>query len=190
MQWPRTLTIPRKPDFVIGSPEAPYMRRWWVIPRNRFFNIYLHQILRDDDDRALHDHPWASCSVILRGGYIEWTGTHARADGADLHKIRKVRTPGMIRFRRASAAHRLELHRKDITLKEWRKLLRGSNIETNAIFRPGFQIIPAWTLFITGPKVREWGFHCPKGWKHWRDFVGVREGEARGDEKNVGCGEY
>lgn len=21
-----------------------------------------------------------------------------------------------------------------------------------------------WTLFITGPRVRVWGFHCPKGW--------------------------
>lgn len=25
----------------------------------------------------------------------------------------------------------------------------------------------AWTLFITGPKLREWGFLCPNGWKHW-----------------------
>jgi hypothetical protein len=30
---------------------------------------------------------------------------------------------------------------------------------------------PAETLFITGPKVRDWGFHCPNGWVHWRDFV-------------------
>lgn len=28
-----------------------------------------------------------------------------------------------------------------------------------------------WTLFITGPKVREWGFHCPGGWVHWKEFV-------------------
>lgn len=31
---------------------------------------------------------------------------------------------------------------------------------------------PCWTLFITGPRYREWGFHCPeKGWVHWRDFT-------------------
>ena len=30
---------------------------------------------------------------------------------------------------------------------------------------------PCMTLFLTGPKIREWGFHCPeKGWVHWRDF--------------------
>lgn len=29
---------------------------------------------------------------------------------------------------------------------------------------------PAVTLFLTGPKEREWGFHCPKGWRHWREY--------------------
>lgn len=29
---------------------------------------------------------------------------------------------------------------------------------------------PAWTLFLTGPKCRAWGFHCADGWVHWRDF--------------------
>ena len=28
-----------------------------------------------------------------------------------------------------------------------------------------------WTLFITGPRIREWGFHCPQGWRHWRDYT-------------------
>jgi hypothetical protein len=37
---------------------------------------------------------------------------------------------------------------------------------------------PVWTLFITGPKVRDWGFHCPKGWLYWREF-----------EHRNGCGE-
>ena len=27
--------------------------------RNKIFNIYLHQIIRSDDDRALHDHPYS-----------------------------------------------------------------------------------------------------------------------------------
>jgi len=35
----------RKPDFVIGRAGAPYLERWWVIPRNRWFNIYLHHFL-------------------------------------------------------------------------------------------------------------------------------------------------
>jgi hypothetical protein len=127
--------IPRKPDFIIGAHDAPYLRRWWVIPRNRWLNIYLHQILQNDDDRALHDHPWINCSVILKGCYVEVTpaGRHLRQSWIPI-------------FRRATAAHRLEL--------------------VDGI---------CWSLFITGPIVRQWGFHCPKGWRLWKDFVNERD---------------
>lgn len=134
----------RKPDFIIGGSEKPYMLRWWVIPRNRFFNIYLHKFLRDDDDRALHDHPWASCSIILKGSYIE----HFPNDKW------KIRRRGQVAFRRAKQAHRIELFKR----------------VGNSLYHEWGENIPAWTLFITGPKVREWGFHCPKGWRHWKDF--------------------
>ena len=49
----RNIAHKRPPNFVIGDPADPYLRRWYVIPRNPLFNIYLHQILRSDDDRAL-----------------------------------------------------------------------------------------------------------------------------------------
>lgn len=39
---------------------------------------------------------------------------------------------------------------------------------------------PVWTLFVTGPRVREWGFHCPQGWVHWRDFTAGEAGELVG----------
>jgi hypothetical protein len=42
---------------------------------------------------------------------------------------------------------------------------------------------PAYTLFITGPKVREWGFHCKSGWKHWTK-MSTADGKPIG-----GCGE-
>jgi hypothetical protein len=122
-----------------------------VIPRNRLFNIYLHKFLRDDDDRALHDHPWISLSIVLRGGYIE------HMPGAI-----KRRKAGQVVFRRATHAHRVELLRDGFCLAE--------------------EVVPAWTLFITGPKVREWGFHCPQGWRHWKDFT------APGDSSRVGRG--
>ena len=68
MGWARA-AMARKPDFVIGEPVAPYLRRWWIIPRNEQMNVYLHEILRDDDDRALHDHPWANTSYVIEGRY-------------------------------------------------------------------------------------------------------------------------
>lgn len=85
----------RAPDFVIGND---YLRRWWVIPRNPFCNVYLHEILHSDDDRALHDHPWANTSVLLSGGYIEHT-----PEGVFERKA------GDVVSREADALHRLEV---------------------------------------------------------------------------------
>lgn len=136
----------REPDFKIGPADDPYMLRWWIIPRNDHFNIYYHQILHDDDDRALHDHPWDSLSFMVKGGVREITESGPR-----------LIWPGEVTFREAKMAHRLEL-------------VEGE---------------PAETLFITGPRVREWGFHCPKGWLHWRQFVNP---DAEG-EVGRGCGE-
>lgn len=42
----------------------------------------------------------------------------------------------------------------------------------------------ALTLFFTFPKEREWGFHCPKGWVHWREFT-----DKSGKKTGAGCGE-
>lgn len=44
----------------------------------------------------------------------------------------------------------------------------------------------AISLFMTGPKIREWGFDCQHGWVHWRDFFDA------GDTGKVGrgCGEH
>lgn len=138
----------RQPDFTIGSDASPYLRRWWVIPRNPIFNVYLHQFLRSDDDRALHDHPWWNVSVLLKGQYREHT---IMAGGIER---RKMRCAGNVKFRLAKCAHRIEL--------------------TDG---------PCWTLFITGPRFRSWGFHCPvAGWVHWRDFT------AADDHGQVGRG--
>lgn len=133
---------PRAPDFIIGGDDNPYMLRWWVIPRNAWFNVYLHRITRDDDDRALHDHPYFNVSIILRGAYREVMPNGSR-----------ILRPGRIVFRQAEALHRLQV-------------VEG----------------PVWTLFITGRRVREWGFACPKGWVHWKDFT-----SADGRETGKGC---
>lgn len=134
--------IPREPDFIIGPHDAPYLRRWWVIPRNRFCNVYLHNMLRDDDDRALHDHPWWNVSIILKGGYLEWLSHR----GDPVNCI--WRGPWSFVFRKPTCAHRLTTG-------------QGTG--------------PSWSLFITGPIVRQWGFHCPKGWRIWTEFVDARD---------------
>lgn len=126
------LDIKRKPDFVIGHHERPYILRWYLIPQNRRFNIYYHRILRSDDDRALHDHPWPNMTLVLSGCYVEYLRDEIR-----------FRYEGDFVFRRATTPHRI------------------------VIPEGGY----AETLFFTGPNIRQWGFWCPQGWRHWKEFV-------------------
>lgn len=147
LMWWLWLGVARKrePDFVIGDDRDPYLKRWWLIPRNPLVNVYLHQILRSDEDRALHDHPWPFLSLMLGGSYIEHT---IRAGG--IH-VRREYEPGSLRLRLAHTAHRLE-----VPPTRW-----------------------CWTLVITGPRIRRWGFHCPeRGWVHWRQFTDAATGGA------------
>ena len=149
LNWLRTL-LSGKPHFYIGGKENPYLLRWYLIPRNRWFNIYLHKFLRDDDDRALHDHPWWFISIMLKGSYIEhcdplqypYDGYWARV------RLAEHRATPSIAFRAAEHRHRVELQQ-----------------------RPDGSRVPCWTLVVTGRKAREWGFWCPKGFVPWHQFV-------------------
>lgn len=143
----------RKPDELIGGDVRPYLERWHLARKSRIpflsrllENVYLHRVLRSDDDRALHCHPWPNISIVLWGGYYEWVPVYQRGyvEGWDRRTIRRWRGIGSVVFRKADTAHRLEL--------------------------PRYPVEQTWTLFITGKKCREWGFYCPEGWKHWKDF--------------------
>lgn len=94
----------RQPDFVVGGVDDPYLLRWWVIPRNKYFNVYLHLFLRSDDDRAHHDHPWLfNLSYILQNRYLEWT---IKRGGVG---VAKQYDAGNVRLRLGAAPHRIEL---------------------------------------------------------------------------------
>lgn len=146
MPWWRRIAGRRGPDIIIGKPGDDYLRRWYLVPRNPVFNIYLHEFRRSDDDRALHDHPWWNFSYLLEGSYLE----HSIAAGGVNHRV--YRKAGDFKFRAARSAHRIELR----------------------------DHVACWTLFITGPRLREWGFHCPAGWRHWREFTAGDRGQHIG----------
>ena len=97
------VTQRRGPDLVIGEAGSVYLNRWWLIPRNPVFNVYLHVFQRSDDDRAHHDHPWVSLSLILHGGYIEH---RIRAGGVHTHRRFGV---GALIARHARYTHRIEV---------------------------------------------------------------------------------
>lgn len=145
----KAIASSRPPDFVIGDKSAPYLLRWHVVPRNPICNVYVHQFLRSDDDRALHDHPWASVSLLLAGSYTEHT-----INAGGVHE-RNLYAAGDVLVRPfGGRAHRVEIAAGET----------------------------AWTLFITGPVYRVWGFHCPQGWVPWHEFT------AADDRGSVGRG--
>ena len=44
MEWFEKVAESRDPDLDIKVFGESYLQRWWLFPRNRFFNIYLHKI--------------------------------------------------------------------------------------------------------------------------------------------------
>lgn len=140
------------------NPAIPaYMRRWWKIARNAYFNCYYHIVFRSDDDTAHHDHPWWSFSIVLEGGYYEH-----RILAGGVH-VKQWYGPGSVLFRRSGdTAHRLELEPEP-----W----GPSDDYDDPAERP------SKTIFITGPVLRRWGFHHTERWVDaydWDDFLKER----------------
>lgn len=49
-----------------------YLTRYYVIPDNRVFNVWVHHFHSSDQGRDLHNHPFHfSLSFIFDGGYYE-----------------------------------------------------------------------------------------------------------------------
>lgn len=185
----------RPPDFIVGAddPSGAYLRRWYITPWRGWYahvpeaertrwqrlvvrmarwlpNLYLHHFLRDDDDRALHDHPSCAVSLILRGHYIE----HTIADGG-IHHRREIHA-GTIRYLPTRHTHRIELPRR----------AHAAMVDGGRGVSIGHEPAPCWTLFLFGPTVRDWGFHCPhRGWVPWREFTAP----GKPGEVGPGCGE-
>lgn len=88
----------RKPDEVIENSSGVYLNRWYLVRNPPHCNVYVHQFLGSDDDRALHDHPWDSTSIVLAGRYLE-----------HLKEGKVVREIGDVIMRDAYTPHRVEL---------------------------------------------------------------------------------
>lgn len=191
LRWTLRTMLSRLPDFEIGPPEDRYLQRWIVFPWGRYDrgsrttnawqafkrslpNVYLHRIRHDDEDRALHDHPWRSASWLLRGSYTEVMFypliperiEQYLAAGKPRPTVNFVRPEGAVVFRRATDAHRLVLN------KASGRLGRTEDVEVIS-------------MFFTGFVIRGWGFLCPKRWVPWREFVDGRDRGAIGK----GCGD-
>jgi hypothetical protein len=82
----------------IGPDADPLMWRWQILRIGRLPRIFVHKFLRSDYDRALHNHPWAFVSVLLKGEYFEHT------ENGVIHR----RAPSVV-YRPITHRHRVEL---------------------------------------------------------------------------------
>lgn len=144
--WFEAYAASRTPDFAVGPSSDPYMLRWFLTPRGDQGGVYLHYFRHDDEDRAFHDHPWDSVSILLSGRLRELRPDHPP----------RVIEAGEVVNRPAPYPHRLQV------------IERG------------------YTLFVMGPRVREWGFLCAEGWRHWTRFVDA----TNPGEISAGCEGY
>ena len=99
---------------VIGTN---YLRRYRLLPliewkkddevKQFYFpaNIFLHKFTSSDIDRALHDHPWPSVSILLSGEL--WEIYESEIEG--LGEIARFVKPFRFIFRKATHKHRLIL---------------------------------------------------------------------------------
>ena len=80
--------------------NQPYLERFYLFLKDREdfpFNIFLHRFLKSDPD-DLHDHPWNYRTLILYGGYWEYT-----------EKGKFWRGPLSYRYSDAKQFHRIQL---------------------------------------------------------------------------------
>jgi len=125
---------------IIGKDGTPYMRRYHLI-KNEWLRVYVHEILRSDEDPELHDHPWDFTTILLSGGYSEEVPVKEFGNW-QAGETKKILWPrwSIIRHK-ADDLHRLDIEK------------------------------PVWTLFIAGKSRRDWGFLTKSGWKYHRDFL-------------------
>ena len=128
--------------------NEPYLERYYLFlkERERFpFNIFLHKFLKSDPD-DVHDHPWPYATLILRGGYYEWVPVFDTV-GRKIGEVQHWRKPGHFRTCSANSFHRIEL-------------------DPN---------VTCWTLFMPGPKQRDWGFLVQNKWIQWEQYLKQRK---------------
>jgi hypothetical protein len=142
----------RKRIVMDRQSDEPYLERYYLFlkDRDRFpFNVFLHKFLKGDPD-DVHDHPWPYATLILKGGYYEWL-PQFDSKGNKIAEMCVWRGPGSFRVCRANSYHRIELDPS----------------------------VTAWTLFMPGPKKRDWGFLVNNKWIQHEQYLKERYEQAR-----------
>lgn len=146
----KALSRPFRLGHIYGQDGSLYMERFALF-QTKYLSARLHHIVREDRDRHLHDHPWDFTSVVLQGGYQEFTPF--RESGEPVWSLGSSED--------------------EVCFGCWR--LAGSIGRRRALDRHKIaQVLPdTWTLFITGPYKNQWGFYTRNGKIPYREYLGL-----------------
>lgn len=183
-----------KPDSVVGydhaiippdrAEDCPYLERWTVgVGLGRFwrpvqkgnpkawFKIRLHHFYRSDED-DLHDHPWWFLTLVLKGYYEDWVDCPTcKGVGALVYERSKSPT---IAIRCPNCGGRRQVC--------------GTKMRPGTVrFRPAnhrHRVVTdgVWTLVLSGPAVRDWGFWINGKWMRQRAYFRQYGGHAACDD--------
>lgn len=140
-----------------ASHTVLYLRRFYLF-RSRWLglnlgDIYLHHIIRSDDDKDPHDHPWGFLGFVLAGGYTDeqwaWLPLTGVRSGPWLEPVR----PLTVIYRPPEHIHR--------------------------VIVPAGKT--AWTLIFTSKYRRNWNFITQEGPVFWRKYLGIPENVDYGE---------
>lgn len=131
--------------------QPNYIKRWHLIPRNRWRNIYLHHIVGPDGEENPHDHPWDFKSIILKGYYRE-------------RRYAFLYCPKFSKDHATCAPDWMNHTLYDVWSCEEETHHEGTTHDYKAC--DAHNIIDvhwngAWTLVITKETTNEWGFFVP-----------------------------
>lgn len=161
----------------VNGEKVLYLRRFFLFRskwlrkiglRVNWCNLYLHHIVRPDDDPDPHDHPWSFISLVLKGGYWDeqwrWNAPFTFSWGKD-REFRGTQRVRVFSIVRRSAEH---IHR----------VLLNCEHDDGTIYpclanRHQHPPKPAWSLVLTGPYRRNWHFITERGPVVWWDYLNV-----------------
>lgn len=119
-----------------GPDQTPYLERYHLFRLPFGYQAYLHRFVASDPGRGLHNHPWNRAISLVLSGQYEEIRM-ANARGDHEIQTRRIGA-GHLNWIDGSIFHRINLI---------------NNTES-------------WTLFVHGPKVKNWGFLKTGGHRH------------------------
>ena len=163
-----------KPDHMVGfrhevippnEPDCKYLERWVLgigrPGRGAKYTLRLHHFFRSDEDH-LHDHPFWFITLVLKGSYEDWVECPTCAGGK--------------RWFAAGCTHCAGTRQIIGT-----RMTPGTIRYRPALHRHRVVTDGCWTLVLSGPKVRDWGFYVDGKWMRQRAYFRKFGGSAACD---------